>query len=357
MSDVERTSVSRVGLDLPEGAAGPIEVCILSVGQEGALETLGTWVFEGLDTRLELEIDWLDEGPEALKVLLPGGGTPSLTSALRQTETVVRPEMLVRASWSGGALDAPVKVTDTAALERYYASESHQQEYVVQHPFFNAFHEARLRVLSDVFSRAIKPRSRVLDVGSGYGIFYMTRPWDFEMTCCDLDAAAMEKMRGLCPEWEWLVADAVHLPFADGSFDAVYAGEIIEHVPEPRAALREWRRVLNPRGTLIVTTPNRERLLAVANRAVMPVHPEHVREMSLGEARANIIAEGFEVRAVTGIYLELLLNWHRPPGSRGDLLTARFTDPSHERLYRPFMWAGRLMPSRAFDLVFTCRKQ
>ena len=361
MTGPDASSTSRVSFELPEwdGMQAGLEVSVLCAGQDGPSGTLGTWVFEGASPGpVSLDIDWLADGGGAVSLVTPEGRQdPVLVRALRQADAVVRPEMMLRVACGSQALEVPVKVTETAALERYYQSEDHQQEYVTQHPFFNSFHEARLRSLSEIFRRSIRPGSKVLDVGSGYSIFYMTQPWDFEMTCCDLDAAAMNKMIGLCPEWTWMVADAVHLPFEDDAFEAVYAGEIIEHVPDARAALAEWRRVLRPGGTLIVTTPNRDRLLARANRRAMPVHPEHVREMSLGEARANLIVEGFTVEKVTGIYLELLLNWYRPAGRRGDLLTARFTKPEHERLYKPFMWAGRLWPSRAFDLIFVCRKQ
>jgi ubiquinone/menaquinone biosynthesis C-methylase UbiE len=46
------------------------------------------------------------------------------------------------------------------------------------------------------------------------------------------------------------------LPFAAGSFDAVFAGEIIEHVLDTERFLREIHRVLTSRGMLVLTTPN-----------------------------------------------------------------------------------------------------
>src|SRR5450756_2998855 len=85
---------------------------------------------------------------------------------------------------------------------------------------------------------SIRPGSRVLDVGSGYSIFFLVgTDWDFDIHCCDLDSAAMEKMRSLVPGWDWVVADALSLPWADDHFDVVYAGEIIEHLPGPEEAL------------------------------------------------------------------------------------------------------------------------
>lgn len=53
------------------------------------------------------------------------------------------------------------------------------------------------------------------------------------------------------------------LPFPDAGFDYVLFVEGIEHIPDRHAALREVRRVLKPRGTLVLTTPN---LLSVRGR-------------------------------------------------------------------------------------------
>jgi len=50
------------------------------------------------------------------------------------------------------------------------------------------------------------------------------------------------------------------LPFEDGSFDVVWSSEVIEHVADTARWLSEVRRVLVPRGRLLVTTPNHARL-------------------------------------------------------------------------------------------------
>ena len=50
-------------------------------------------------------------------------------------------------------------------------------------------------------------------------------------------------------------ADAARLPVADGSVTAVAMFEVLEHVREPTAAVREAARVLAPGGRLVVTMP------------------------------------------------------------------------------------------------------
>ena len=51
-------------------------------------------------------------------------------------------------------------------------------------------------------------------------------------------------------------ADALRLPFRNGSFRAVICSETIEHIPDDSAALAEIARVLRPKGLLFVTVPN-----------------------------------------------------------------------------------------------------
>lgn len=49
--------------------------------------------------------------------------------------------------------------------------------------------------------------------------------------------------------------DALALPFADATFDRVIASEVLEHVPDDQAAMRELARVLRPGGRAAVTVP------------------------------------------------------------------------------------------------------
>jgi SAM-dependent methyltransferase len=49
--------------------------------------------------------------------------------------------------------------------------------------------------------------------------------------------------------------DALRLPFADGTFDRVIASEVLEHIPNDVAAMRELARVLKRGGTMAVTVP------------------------------------------------------------------------------------------------------
>ena len=49
--------------------------------------------------------------------------------------------------------------------------------------------------------------------------------------------------------------DALHLPFADGTFDRVICSEVLEHLLDDEGAMAELSRVLSPGGTMAVTVP------------------------------------------------------------------------------------------------------
>lgn len=62
--------------------------------------------------------------------------------------------------------------------------------------------------------------------------------------------------RGAAPSVEFRTADAnAPLPFPDGSFDAIFCNDAINHFADRRAVLREWRRVLRPGGRCLFTDP------------------------------------------------------------------------------------------------------
>ena len=119
-------------------------------------------------------------------------------------------------------------------------------------PTFHLEHAAFRRVLRD--NGALD--GRILEVGAGAGTLGRTLSNEAsiwiasDVNPAPLAGASHERLRSLA-------CDALHLPFRPATFHAVVAQHVVEHFPDPVAALRSWVGVVRPGGTCVVTTPNR----------------------------------------------------------------------------------------------------
>lgn len=92
---------------------------------------------------------------------------------------------------------------------------------------------------------------RVLDVGAGDRWIQAHLPAQAEYIALDYPPTG----RDLYHAKPDVFADAAHLPFADGVFDAVICLEVIEHVRDPQRVLDEIARVLRPGGAVWLSMP------------------------------------------------------------------------------------------------------
>lgn len=92
----------------------------------------------------------------------------------------------------------------------------------------------------------------VLDVGCGRGEFLQRFPASVRRAGLDCLPST-----SIAPGIEYHQQDlSLELPWGDDEFDAVFAGEVIEHLLDTAAFLWECRRVLRSSGILVLTTPN-----------------------------------------------------------------------------------------------------
>jgi SAM-dependent methyltransferase len=248
-------------------------------------------------------------------------------------------------------------VADPEVLRSYYHRVHAGHGYTPLEPFLFELHAAMLRRLERLFLAHIAPGARVLDAGCGRSLFTEIRPaWPFSIVAADVDHDLLASRKAEFPDVRWVVGGAHPLAFATGAFDALFAGELIEHLADPAAGVAEFRRVVRPGGTLILTTPNRLRLANLVDRSERPFSPDHLSELSYDETRALLDREGFEVVSSTGLHLELMLNWLSPM-PKLDRLQRGWNRPWAIPLMRVLLAAGALAPRYALDLVFVARRR
>lgn len=199
------------------------------------------------------------------------------------------------------------------------------------------------RITLDWLAESVRGRSgpsAVLDVGCAYGNMMLMLnaklgcSQNVQLIGVDLHpegmryAATFAKYVPGYANCRFQVADLTQrLPFADGQFDAVNLGDVLEHMEDTGAAVDELVRVTKPGGALLISTPLRDslfkRLAAFANRMTKgslnaayyhgkdtkldeagrpmmnnPVGHDHISEMTLSELRTLLTGRRLTVERV-----------------------------------------------------------
>lgn len=134
------------------------------------------------------------------------------------------------------------------------------------------------------------------------------------------------------------------LPFKDNFFDAVFAGEVIEHILDTDFLLGEIKRVLKPKGELIITTPN---VASLARRVMLFFGLNPYFEASLGFPRSR---SSGHIRFFTKELLEGFLS------SKGFRLISFESDIVNftNKAYSKFL--ADIFPTLGRTLIVKCRR-
>lgn len=131
---------------------------------------------------------------------------------------------------------------------------------------------------------------KTLDMGcgTGYGLAELASTSKAAIGI-DVSTEAITHARGSYPaaNISYLRASASALPFPNATFHLITAFEVIEHLEDWPALIKEARRVLRPDGFFLVSTPNR--LYYTASRGIEGPNPFHVHEFSFAEFRDALL--------------------------------------------------------------------
>lgn len=198
-----------------------------------------------------------------------------------------------------------------AALAELYASAYFEKDFRCGRSDSAYFSEDAFRAenaaLLDAFER-LGPRGALLEVGCAGGWLLkhaIERGWHARGVELSAEAVAKARALGL----DVFHGEIVDAALSAASFDLVYMGDVLEHVPDCRAVLGEVARVLRPGGHLYlrgpITTNSLARRLALAGYGmlgrtiVLREPPYHLWEFTPKSLRRLAQAAGLEVIEMT----------------------------------------------------------
>src|SRR5262245_40211042 len=185
--------------------------------------------------------------------------------------------------------------------------------------FDDLFERCRLQSLNYVFKQltesGFQPQS-IFDYGCGQGKFlpiYQQFFPDAKITASDISDVALERAQQRHPAASFISMTDERISLPDASFDLVTSIEVIEHVLDAHATMREIVRLAKPGGWIVLTTPcaNRYSLEWTYNfltGGFKPSHdgygkfssedPEHLRRLKDEHVRALFHEAGAKVDTI-----------------------------------------------------------
>ncbi|WP_168582163.1 demethylmenaquinone methyltransferase [Gephyromycinifex aptenodytis] len=142
---------------------------------------------------------------------------------------------------------------------------------------------------------AAEPGEKVLDIAAGTGTSSVPfHEAGVQVVAADFSLGMLREGRRRYPQLSFAAADAMRLPFADASFDAVTMSFGLRNVADPQVALAEFARVTRPGGRLVIcefSHPTNAAFRLVYQRYLMGSLPAIARVVSSDPSSYEYLAE------------------------------------------------------------------
>lgn len=157
---------------------------------------------------------------------------------------------------------------------------------------------------------------KILDAGCGSGVMvdWISKRFDAEVSGIDLSPYAIKKAKKRY-KGKFFCGDLEKTNFKENSFDTILLFDVLEHIVYPKKVFRELKRILKPKGNIIIISPNmifskhvpiKLKIIEVIDTLVLPlqkkvrlnyINPD-TSECACGDREACLITNPFKIRKI-----------------------------------------------------------
>lgn len=170
--------------------------------------------------------------------------------------------------------------------------------------FPNVIRKREIELIEQVL-QAKRPKL-ILDYGCGGGwLSLLLRRWGFDVVGVDVSRNMVKSAKLVCHEADFIVCDAMKLPFRDGVVDFIVGIAILHHL-DLKNALDELKRVSLSRSVFLSMEPNSLNPLSALGRKIFPMeaHTKGEKQFTPGYLKTALNLANFNVeRCFTMFFL------------------------------------------------------
>jgi ubiquinone/menaquinone biosynthesis C-methylase UbiE len=145
----------------------------------------------------------------------------------------------------------------------------------------------------------------VLDYGCGGGwLSRLICKWGFEVIGIDLNRRLVRIAKSVCRKGDFVVCDAMRLPFRDGTFDFIIGISILHHLPKLSMAFSELNRVSTFQAVCLFMEPNSLNPVSAFGRKFFPMeaHTKGEKPFTFGYLKVALGLAGFTVEKYFALF-------------------------------------------------------
>jgi SAM-dependent methyltransferase len=169
--------------------------------------------------------------------------------------------------------------------------------------FPNVIRKRELELIYEVLNRE-RPKF-ILDYGCGGGwLSILMHKWGFKFVGMDISRNMVKNAKIVCHEADYIICDAMRLPFKDEVFDFTIGISILHHLNIKDAA-NELKRISMRKSAFLFMEPNLLNPLSAFGRKVFPMeaHTEGEKPYTPSQLKTALEISGFDVKVAAMFFV------------------------------------------------------